>query len=42
MMKTIPLKTVEETVTGLLNVIDKGTREKEGGAFISYDGRRLE
>jgi hypothetical protein len=42
MMSQIPLKTVEETVKGLLNEIDNATREKTGGMFVNYDGTHRE
>ena len=36
--KAFPMKSVEETVAGLLVQTDKAAREKEGGGFVKWDG----
>ena len=35
------LPTAEEVANSLLSIIDKSTREKEGGLFINVDGTEL-
>lgn len=37
----VPTITVEESVTGLLKLIDNATRESVGGKFVQYDGAEL-
>jgi hypothetical protein len=39
--KNFPPKPVDETVAGMLNVIDGSTREGEGGQFLRWDGSRM-
>ncbi|KII88976.1 hypothetical protein PLICRDRAFT_109225 [Plicaturopsis crispa FD-325 SS-3] len=36
----MPFITVAESTAGILEVIDKATREETGGAFIGYDGTK--
>ena len=42
LLEKVTLQTPDEAATALLKLIDRSTRDKDGGVFINVDGTKIQ